>query len=454
MPGDEAALTWPRFRVDPPIAKPGDPVRVWITDAQPWPFVLLTINGEPATPEGWHENPGGTYTWIWGFAAPEDGAYDLIFYHDCHTGCVERGQVAVGVQPDTQSIDPIPTKLGLVLPSQERDWHNRSGWAVEIAYASRSEELYWGLDDLAMRVAQHQAKGLRVLLRVDYDSQQSLPATGNYLMLTEYLDYLRRLARDDRFQGIYGYIIGNDYNVLDANTLDPENPVTPEWYARIFSGYGEDVTHSDNAVQVIHTENPQARVLVGPVRPWCFDQDGAQTYTIDVPWLNYMNTLVTYLDQVTQEKAAAGIPLVAPDGFDVQSPGRPDAPELGVHLRADEPLVDLPRAAWNGAQAGFRVYRDWIAIINDYPSMRGLPVYIISTNTYDRESEIPPAQNYPQGWLTNALAVVETDPQIVALCWFLDDFPHSEQWNWFSLSQQPGRLVDAAAEFDTLLRGE
>ena len=103
---------------------------------------------------------------------------------------------------------------------------------------------------------------------------------------------------------------------------------------------------------------------------------------------------------------------------------------------------------------GFGVYRDWLDIINAYPNTRGLPAYIISTNTYDREAGIPPAQNYPRGWLTAALDVVEGEPQIVALCWFLDDFPHGDQWDWFSLTRKPGRLVDAAEEFDVLLRGE
>jgi hypothetical protein len=91
-------------------------------------------------------------------------------------------------------------------------------------------------------------------------------------------------------------------------------------------------------------------------------------------------------------------------------------------------------------------------IINAYPTTSGLPIYIISTNTYDRKADIPPAQNYPQGWLTTALSVVNEEPQIYAVCWFLDIFPHSDQWDWFSLGKQPGRLVDAAEEFDALLR--
>jgi hypothetical protein len=163
--------------------------------------------------------------------------------------------------------------------------------------------------------------------------------------------------------------------------------------------------------------------------------------------------MVALLDAGARTKAADGIPLCAPDGFDVQAPGHPDAPEMAGHARAEEPRVALPREAWGGAQAGFRVYEDWLAIINAYATTQGLPVYIISTNTYDRETETPPAQNYPRGWLTTALEVVNAEPQIVALCWFLDDFPHSDQWDWFSLTKQPGRLVDAAEEFDALLRG-
>ncbi|RLC98280.1 MAG: hypothetical protein DRI77_05390, partial [Chloroflexi bacterium] len=107
-----------------------------------------------------------------------------------------------------------------------------------------------------------------------------------------------------------------------------------------------------------------------------------------------------------------------------------------------------------GAQAGFRVYRDWLHVINAYPATQGLPVYITSANTFAPDEPVPPAQNYPRGWLTAALDVVNEEPQIKALCWFLDYFPHDTQWEWFSLTRQPGRLLDAAEEFDLLLRGE
>lgn len=453
VPGDESSLSWPRIAFDPALPQPGEVATALVTDVTPWTFVTLTVDGVPATSLGQGVRYGDAWLWRWTFTVPESAGYELRFFHDCHTGCEERGRFAVGTVTPARVL-VTPTKLGLALPNVARDWHERSGWAVEVTYVRQSEEAFWGVDDLAARIAVHHSKGLRVLVRVDYDQAQSVPAVDDNLALAEYLEYFRRLARDARFRDVYGFIAGADFNTAEANALNPERAVTPAWYARVFNGYGEDVTHTDNVVQTIRAENPNARVLVGPLRPWSADQDGDLPYVVDAPWLNYMHTLVALLDEGARAKTAAGIPLAAPDGFDVQAPGLPDAPELLGSLRADEPRADMRREAWNGARVGFGVYRDWLDIINAYPNTRGLPAYIISTNTYDREAGIPPAQNYPRGWLTAALDVVEGEPQIVALCWFLDDFPHGDQWDWFSLTRKPGRLVDAAEEFDVLLRGE
>jgi hypothetical protein len=451
LPGQDTALSGPHFTLDPPAPQPGDEVLVTVRDTVPWSFVQLTVDGEPAWPLEGEPAGEGIWSWEWLFDAPDEPGYEIVFYHDCHTGCVERGRIAVG-RPLAPESAGLPTKLCVVFPNPERDWQGRSGWVVEVAYARQAEAVYWGVDDLAARVAKHTEKGLRVLVRVDYDEGQSLPPVGDYLALGEYLDYLQRLARDDRLQGVYGYVVGTGFNAESANALAPERPTTPAWYARLFNGYGEEVTHRDNAVQMVRAVNPEVRLIVGPVQAWNSDQEGERSYAIDVPWLNYMNTLVAYLDAAAQAKAAAGIPLAAPDGFDVQAVGHPDLPEMEGRPRAEEPTLDLAREAWDGAQAGFRIYEEWLAIINAYPTTRGLPVYIISTNTYDREADVPPAQNYPRGWLTNALAEINREPQIQALCWFLDAFPHDTQWDWFSLTEQPGRLVDAAEEFDALLR--
>jgi hypothetical protein len=359
----------------------------------------------------------------------------------------------VGEQRQAGASPLRPTKLGAVFADPVRDWRGRSGWDVELTYATLAADAFWGIDDLAVRVHDARESGLRVLVRVDYAQGQSIPPADDHLALTEYLLYLQRLARDERLAGVYGYFLGSGFNELGSNSLAPEHPVTPQWYARVMNGYGEPVTHIDNTVQTIRAENPHVRVLVGPVRPWNGDQDGDRRYSPDVPWLNYMNTLVYALDHSARVKSEAGIPLAAPDGFALHTPGHPEAPELQGTPPEQEPRADLKRDAWDGAQAGFRVYRDWLAIVNAYPSTRGLPVYITSTNTFVSKTGIPPAQNYPQGWLTTAMTEINEQPQVHALCWFLDaDRSGDARWNWFSLAERPGRLVYAAEEFDALLQ--
>ncbi|MCL4489700.1 MAG: hypothetical protein M1570_16470 [Chloroflexi bacterium] len=451
--GSAPSSLWPQMRVDPPTSYPGQPVTIQVTDNVPWANVRLTVAGKSIQVKDWWSNPGGTWTWQWVIAAPDAQATTLVFYHSCQSGCVKRGTAVLGTNLPQLAVNATPTKLGVVFADPKRDWHGRSGWDVELTYARMAEREYWGVDDLAERVGQATANGLRVLVRVDYAQGQSLPPRNDYVALGEYLDYLRRLARDDRLRDVYGYFIGSSFNELASNSASPDRPVTPEWYARLFNGYGEAPSRTDNVVQVMRNENRQAEILVGPIRPWSQEQNGALRFSIDVPWLNYMNTLVADLDEGARSKAASGVPFVAPDGFAVQAPGRPDAPELSGQPASEEPRTDVHRQGWGDSEAGFRVYRDWLAIVNSYPSTRGLPLYITSTNTFAPDDNVPPAQNYPPGWLTAALGEINSQPQIRALCWFVDsDLSGDPEWNWFSLFKHPGQLADASAEFDLLLQ--
>jgi hypothetical protein len=452
MPGEVTpSLVWPQIRVEPLSPQPGQPVTLEVTDIVAWANVRLTVAGQSIRLKDWHVNPGGTWTWQWVWTDANVGT--IIFYYDCETGCVERGRMVLGNGTVPTPARLTPTKLGVVFASPSRDWHNRSGWDVELTYARLTDPAYWGVDDLATRVQQASARGLRVLVRVDYAKGQSLPPTNDRLALSEYLQYLKRLARDERLRPVYGYIIGSGFNANDANSFAPTASVTPAWYARLFNGYGAPVAQSDNVVQTVRAENGQVRVLVGPVRPWNSDQNGERRAPIDVPWLNYMNTLVALVDQAAQAKAAAGVSFAAPDGFAVNAPGRPDAPELAGRPGSAEPRLDLRRSGWNSAEAGFRVYRDWLDIINAYSTTRGLPVYINSANTFAPDEGIAPAQNYPRGWLTNALDVIDQEPQVQALVWFLDDdFSGDTRWDGFSLTKRVGRMKDANDEFDELLK--
>lgn len=442
---------WPRVRLDPAQPAPGQHATLAITDIEPWINIKLILAGETATFERYEEDSqAGYWTWYWSFIAPLESGAEVIFYHDCDTGCQERTRVTIGAPQTAAPISAarLPTKLGVVFASPTRDWHNRSGWDIELTYAQQAEAEYWGVDDLAERVQQARANGLRVLVRVDYDQGQSLPPADDTLALDVYLRYLRRLARDERLREAYAYVIGSSYNTAGSNSQAPESMVTPEWYARVFNGYGTNLDQTDNVLAVMRAERPTVRVLVGPVRPGFADQDGQQIYRIDAPWLNYMNTLVAALDDAAQKRLWA-----TPDGFALQAPGRPSAPELGQTPNPEEPKLDLRLAEWHGAQMGFRVFEDWLDIINAYPTTRGLPAYITSANTFAPGTEAKPAENYPAGWLTNALDVINREPQIHALCWFIDEFPLDPQWELFSLTNPHGALMEAASEFDVLLSG-
>lgn len=445
------ALVWPRVALE---SSDGRFTVVSLTDVRDRAYLALMADGQHVEVLDWQKNPGSTPTWTWRWRFPplRSESYELRFYHSCNEGCVEWTRVHIG--PLTTSvadrIERIPTKLGVVFANPERDWHNRAGWAVDLAYAAQEHDGYT-VDDLAERAYRNHRLGLRTLVRVDFDKGQSLPPAGDYVALETYLRYLTRLARDDRLREVYAFIIGSGFNADDGNANAAQRKVTPEWYARVFNGYGEAVQNTRNVVQAMRAANPLVRILVGPVRPWVTDQNGPRKHETNAPWLNYMNTLVAAIDESARAKAVAGIPLAAPDGFAINAPGRPDAPELTASQAAREPLTDLKRAEWNGAQAGFRVYRDWLAIINAYPTTRGLPVYINSTNTAPPDQKTPPMQNYPKGWLTNALNAINDEPQVQALCWFMDALPGDPTWDAYSLSGQQGKLAEAADEFDALL---
>lgn len=445
---DEKPTEWPRIRFEPETPRPGETATVILADTVPWVHVKVLVDGQQEAQFVRYEpNPLGG-EWFWSFTVPEKERYELRFYHDCDQGCVDWAQKVVSTAVNTHRFpaQQTPTKLGVVFPSPERNWHNRSGWVVELTYAQQADAVYWGLDDLAIRVQQSIAAGHRVLIRVDYDQAQSVP--HDEAALAHYLDYVRRLARDARLDGAYALIIGSSYNV---SLNSQQGAITPDWYARVFNGYGTAVTAQDNVLAVVRAENPALRVLVGPVQPWVLDVDGERPFTIDTPWLNYFHTLVAALDEAAQTRAAAGIAQAAPDGFAIQSPGNPDSPKLDDAERPSEPNLDLISQQWNGAQIGFRVYQDWLAVINSTATTQGQPAYITASNTFGADHTGPPAVSYPSGWLTAALTEINQQPQIHALCWFVDDFDYDPQWQDFSLSNPHGAMVDAAAEFEALL---
>ena len=452
----QSGQAWPRFQLQTPEARPGEMARLTAVDTVPWAYLLLEVDQTSArlisiVPDA----QAGTWTWTWEYRVPEAVGYRVSLYYDCHTGCRERARIFLG-QQSTAPSRPLstlrPTKLGVAFASLERDWHGRSGWVLELTYAQAADQDYWGVDDLSQRVRYWASLGQRVLVRVDYAQGQPLPPRDDPRALDEYLAFLRRLSRDERLRDTYAFVIGAGLNVVGSAEDARARAATPEWAARVINGYGLLPARTDHAVGVIRAESPQVRVLVGNVRPWAEGLDGDRVVNARAPWLNYFNTLVAELEASVLEKQAAGLADVAPDGFAVTAVGRVAMAEALGFDGGGEPTLDLPVETWGGAQGGFRVYRDWQAVLAGYPTLAGKPLYLTAVNTFVPDGTDTPAENYPSGWLTTALAEVEAQHQIEALIWFADTSPTDSQWVSFALTLPKGNLIDAAREFDQLLQ--
>lgn len=253
LPGSERISVWPQLRLEPPQPLASQRARAFISDVVPWVHLELFANGRRAEIERyWADEQAGIWIWSRSFVAPAQPGYEIAFYRNCDTGCLERARWMIGVAPQTvapPSGPGLPTRLGVVFANPDRDWNNRNGWDVELTYARQADAEYWGVNDLARRVQAAARRSLRVLVRVDYEQGQSLPPAEDYAALTEYLEYVARLARDQRLRDVYGYVIGSGTNASDSNVQAPRNPVSPEWYARLFNGYGVDPARSDWAAR-------------------------------------------------------------------------------------------------------------------------------------------------------------------------------------------------------------
>ncbi len=452
----QTGQAYPRFQLLTPGARTGERARIAATDTVPWAYLKLEVNGRSAQLQSTEPDlQTGTWTWVWEYTVPEAVGYSVSLFFDCHTGCQERARVFFGQQttaPSRPASTLRPTKLGLAFTSPERDWHGRSGWALELAYALSAEQDYWGVDDLSERVRFWVDRGQRVLVRVDYAQGQPLPPRDDQRALDEYLSYLRRLARDVRLQGVYGYVIGAGLNLPGSGEDALARAATPDWSARIINGFGLQPARTDHAVGVVRAENSQAHVIVGTVRPWVEGLDGAQVVNARAPWLNYFNTLAAHLEYAALEKQAAGLSDATPDGFALAASGRIATAVAMGRTPSEEPIMDMATPAWGGAQAGFQVYRDWMTVLRGYPTLASQPLYLTAVNTFVPDGTETPADNYPAGWLSTALVEIETQSQVAALIWFSDTSPTDAQWQYFALTFPKGNLVDAAREFEQLLQ--
>ncbi len=353
--------------------------------------------------------------------------------------------------PQTPEVSPIP--LGSIVGAQ---WYNLAGtrgtsggWNVELLFATGIDQA----NDPNGRAAVGRragvargALGLRVLVRVDHAPGQSLPPPGDDAGRTAYVRFLEGICQDVTYrENVFGYIIGNEFNLASENqrlNRAAGERLTPDWYARMFNGFGVDAADVGNAHAFIKTHQPAAWVLVGAIAPWSGESDGdaGARWIIDEPWLNYFHAACRRIF------GAASASQRWPDGFAIHAYGRTGLPG-SPSFTANEPHTDVPFGG-RGAQGGFRVYRDWCAIIDAAGFAPNLPVFVTETNTLTGN---PSSQSYPSGWYVEALQELQTaGPRFHALCWFVDNDP-SGGWPGERLTNPTGNCVQASQDFDAAI---
>jgi hypothetical protein len=295
------------------------------------------------------------------------------------------------------------------------------GWDVELLYATGIDQVNDpnGRAKVGGRAARARSLGLLVLVRVDHAPRQALPPTGSEAARTAYVLFLQSICQDAVYRdNVFGYIIGNEPNLRVENeqlNWAAGQRLTPEWYARIFIGFGLDPGDTGNAHSSIKTFQPNAWVLVGGAAPWSGESssDAADRWVRDKPWLNYFHAMCRRIASVGQTIGRW------PDAFAIHAYGRTGLPGSDGFSR-DEPHLDVPFGT-NGAQGGFRVYRDWAAIIDATGFDPAVPIFVTETNTL---TVAPSSQSYPSGWYTEALRELRAaGPRYHALCWFVDNDP-------------------------------
>ncbi|MFN0072845.1 MAG: hypothetical protein ACKVVP_15275 [Chloroflexota bacterium] len=357
--------------------------------------------------------------------------------------------------------DP-PTLAGATWVDNSRPWitRNKTGTDVWHVYmhppappAGGSADNFANVRDNISMSRQSTPKQ-NVLLRVDYAEGQSLP--WNATTRGEYLGFLQQICADPIFrENLLGFIIGNECNSQDENRQSG-GTMNPDEWARTYNGYGSGASATDNAFQVIRAALPDARVLVGAVAPYNPQADGSPAFAIPVPWLNYFNQLCL---RVTQRMTQAG--LSAPDGFALHAYGRV-GDDGTANGGSQEPHRSVPSPVPYPASAeyGFRVYRQWLAVMDGYPLLQLAPVWITETNTFTTTHCDQSYPMNPPGWYFEAVKEIydfNHDPfvsvqnRIKSVCWFVDR-NFDGNWGLDAISGHTmGRLGAASNDFNSVL---
>jgi len=260
---------------------------------------------------------------------------------------------------------------------EEQTIKNGKGmYSVEVLYTRR----YTNPAAEVAKLRSIMGKGFRIILRLDYDYGQTVPADWDWVGRYDYAVRSGQIARD--MAGVVSlFVIGNEM------TSAHEGQISPQWYTIVFNAHD-----TNSAYDRIKAVRPDARVLMGGLSGWPgFPGEGGS----NVNFFDY------FIEQVE-----------AVDGFAVHAySGTSFFDGSGG---TEDPRFSDMTGLLSFAEYAKRIYAKW------GPSVK--PIYITETNTYWFKNGFSD-RSYRDNWIKEAYQAVDqwnrsNDMKIEALCWF------------------------------------
>jgi hypothetical protein len=352
-----------------------------------------------------------------------------------------------------------------------RELHGRTALSVELLYASDGEA---GMAQVASRIGELQARGVRVLLRVDLEPGQTVPVEGDFDGKYEFAHLFEKLAQDPVIRNTSGIIVGNEPNLKAENAKGGDGGISADWYMKVQSGVYAAPDDDADAYTQLRTNGYRGDVLIAAPAPWSDDTDGTLEHyptppgaTGTMPWLRYAATMywlaynasrMTYNDVKGTVHTYSNV-LACRD--------------LGLDPALEPTYVDeLRNPDWNMCQYGIRVYHEFLQQMNFQAGGEGdvVPHYVTEWNSLvgrvDDNLSDPawPCNNYPAGLLLNAVDYLKLQPNLMGFAIFVDRDASGECPFWLASAargylapaeldaQQQARLRDWDTEFNDIFQ--
>ncbi len=277
--------------------------------------------------------------------------------------------------------------------------NGKAMWTVEMLYTTQTK--YWDSNkwwDEYYRLWEIRNKGFRIILRVDYRPDLTIPANNDFSAKKDFAQTCQTIAAwFSPF--IHAMIIGNELKEY------PNSPISAEWYAKVFNN--ADPSDTFTVYRMVKAQAPA--LLVGIYAPggWPGEND-----------LKFWRKVVDSVKKDANGKPEIDcFPLHAYSGGSTVSPNSPGCPSTLV--------AENPRFASGYDFNGFVPYMK--EIYARFGASK--PVYITESNTqwffgpwdqclkYSEES-------YRPGWIKEAFTAIDcwnkaNDIKIAALCWYV-----------------------------------